>query len=253
MRYAKRIVASGRAILLLSGSNALADTVNAELSRRAGPWRTIDDVELATLRWVHWWNERRLHGACNDVPPQGSRRSTTRSIRRCPRHESRRRSLPQSRGYSGAQHDRGGRRGETSCRLRLGGDAGGLMLRSPRGNGRARPRKDPRQFYARGRLDLMRASRERQLPAHTHHAVSNRVYQSGPNTPLPLARPLPAPTRGPPLDEAAPYQNWRGVRAVSRKAVPCFLMVDAVLVLMVDSAEPAGLPLAASCRTRLRS
>ena len=26
-------------------------------------------VELATLAWVNWWNHRRLHGACNDVPP----------------------------------------------------------------------------------------------------------------------------------------------------------------------------------------
>jgi len=45
--------------------NALAETVNglykAELIRRHGPWRTIEQVELATLSWVYWWNNQRLH------------------------------------------------------------------------------------------------------------------------------------------------------------------------------------------------
>lgn len=25
------------------------------------PWRTIEQVELATLEWVWWWNNQRLH------------------------------------------------------------------------------------------------------------------------------------------------------------------------------------------------
>jgi len=45
--------------------NALAETINglykAELIRRQGPWRTIEQVELATLSWVYWWNHQRLH------------------------------------------------------------------------------------------------------------------------------------------------------------------------------------------------
>ncbi len=41
----------------------------AELIRHAGPWRTVEDVELATLRWVDWYNRQRLHGACGAVPP----------------------------------------------------------------------------------------------------------------------------------------------------------------------------------------
>ena len=45
--------------------NALAETVNGlyktELIRRAGPWRTIEQVELATLEWVWWFNNTRLH------------------------------------------------------------------------------------------------------------------------------------------------------------------------------------------------
>jgi transposase InsO family protein len=28
-----------------------------------------EQVELATARWVAWWNRERLHGACGDVPP----------------------------------------------------------------------------------------------------------------------------------------------------------------------------------------
>jgi putative transposase len=56
-----------------SYDNALAETVNGlyktELIRRRGPWRTVDDVELATLSWVHWWNTERLHEALGDIPP----------------------------------------------------------------------------------------------------------------------------------------------------------------------------------------
>ena len=58
-----------------SYDNALAETVNGyyktELIRgpQQGPWKTVDDVELATLGWVHWHNTARLHGYLDDVPP----------------------------------------------------------------------------------------------------------------------------------------------------------------------------------------
>lgn len=59
-----------------SYDNALAETVNgyykAELIRgpaRSGPWKSVEDVELATLGWVHWHNTERLHGYLGDVPP----------------------------------------------------------------------------------------------------------------------------------------------------------------------------------------
>jgi putative transposase len=59
-----------------SYDNALAETVNgyykAELIRgpaRTGPWKTVEDVELATLGWVYWHNTSRLHGYLGDVPP----------------------------------------------------------------------------------------------------------------------------------------------------------------------------------------
>jgi putative transposase len=37
--------------------------------RRRGPWRGLDDLEIATLEWVDWWNHRRLHAALGHVPP----------------------------------------------------------------------------------------------------------------------------------------------------------------------------------------
>jgi transposase InsO family protein len=59
-----------------SFDNALAETVNgyykAELIRgpaRTGSWKTIEEVELATLGWVHWHNHQRLHGYLGDLPP----------------------------------------------------------------------------------------------------------------------------------------------------------------------------------------
>jgi len=56
-----------------SYDNALAETVNglykAELINRHGPWRSVEAVELATADWVHFWNTKRLHGACGDIPP----------------------------------------------------------------------------------------------------------------------------------------------------------------------------------------
>jgi putative transposase len=56
-----------------SYDNALAETVNglykAELINRKGPWRSVEQVELETAAWVHWWNIDRLHGACGDIPP----------------------------------------------------------------------------------------------------------------------------------------------------------------------------------------
>jgi putative transposase len=56
-----------------SYDNALAETVNglykSELINRHGLWRTVDQVELATAEWVDFWNTRRLHSACGNVPP----------------------------------------------------------------------------------------------------------------------------------------------------------------------------------------
>ena len=49
-----------------SYDNALAEAINnlykTELIRQQGPWKTVEQVELATLKWVWWWNHERLHG-----------------------------------------------------------------------------------------------------------------------------------------------------------------------------------------------
>jgi len=56
-----------------SYDNALAETINGlyktELIKPRKPWRTIEEVELATAEWVHWFNHHRLYEYCGDVPP----------------------------------------------------------------------------------------------------------------------------------------------------------------------------------------
>jgi putative transposase len=56
-----------------SYDNALAETIiglyKTEVIRRRGPWRGLDDVELATLEWVWWFNHHRLLGSIGHVPP----------------------------------------------------------------------------------------------------------------------------------------------------------------------------------------
>jgi putative transposase len=53
--------------------NALAEAFNslfkAELVRNKGPWRTIDDLEIAAAEYIDWFNHRRLHGEIGLVPP----------------------------------------------------------------------------------------------------------------------------------------------------------------------------------------
>jgi putative transposase len=53
--------------------NALAESTiglyKTELINMQGPWKSIEQVELATLEWVDWYNHRRLHGACERLPP----------------------------------------------------------------------------------------------------------------------------------------------------------------------------------------
>ncbi len=58
-----------------SYDNALAETTNGLYKTECvyGPdttgWDNVDELELATLSWVHWFNEHRLHSHCDDVPP----------------------------------------------------------------------------------------------------------------------------------------------------------------------------------------
>jgi len=56
-----------------SYDNALAETINglykAEVIHRCGPWRNFEAVELATLEWVDWFNNRRLLEPIGNIPP----------------------------------------------------------------------------------------------------------------------------------------------------------------------------------------
>jgi transposase InsO family protein len=56
-----------------SYDNALAETINglykAEVIHRGAPWKTREAVELATLRWVDWFNHRRLLAPIGNIPP----------------------------------------------------------------------------------------------------------------------------------------------------------------------------------------
>jgi putative transposase len=53
--------------------NALAETViglfKTELINPNRPWKTVDQVEIATLRYVHWFNNQRLYEENGDIPP----------------------------------------------------------------------------------------------------------------------------------------------------------------------------------------
>jgi putative transposase len=53
--------------------NALAETIHGlyktELIKPRKPWRTIEEVELASARWVDWYNHHRLYEYCGDIPP----------------------------------------------------------------------------------------------------------------------------------------------------------------------------------------
>ena len=79
IRYGERLEEIGTtpSIGLVGDSydNALAESVNALYKTELiygpdqGPWRSIEEVELATLAWVHWYNTERIHGYCNNIPP----------------------------------------------------------------------------------------------------------------------------------------------------------------------------------------
>ena len=56
-----------------SYDNALAESIiglyKTEVIHRRGPWRGPEDVEFATLEWVHWYNTQRLLEPIGNVAP----------------------------------------------------------------------------------------------------------------------------------------------------------------------------------------
>ncbi|MGX1673296.1 integrase core domain-containing protein [Streptomyces sp. NPDC055400] len=40
-----------------------------ELIKPYRPWHSLADIELATVEWVDWFSNQRLHTAVGDIPP----------------------------------------------------------------------------------------------------------------------------------------------------------------------------------------
>jgi putative transposase len=53
--------------------NALVESTiglyKTEVINHEGPWKNIEQIELATLEWVDWYNHERLHGSCERLSP----------------------------------------------------------------------------------------------------------------------------------------------------------------------------------------
>lgn len=53
--------------------NALAESTiglfKTEVIRRKRVWKTLEDVEYATLVWADWYNNKRLHSGCDRLTP----------------------------------------------------------------------------------------------------------------------------------------------------------------------------------------
>jgi len=78
IRYSERLAEIGAARSAGSKGdsydNAAAEALNSlykkELIEFEGPWHNVRDVALATMEWVSWYNNSRLHSACGHVPPK---------------------------------------------------------------------------------------------------------------------------------------------------------------------------------------
>ena len=57
-----------------SYDNAAAESLNSlykrELIDFEKGWEGVDDVMIATMDWVSWYNEERIHSYCGDMPPK---------------------------------------------------------------------------------------------------------------------------------------------------------------------------------------
>ncbi len=77
VRYPQRLAEAGaNASVGSTGDsydNALAEAGNslfkAGLVCNKGPWRLIDDLEIAVAECLDWYNHRRLHGEIGTIPP----------------------------------------------------------------------------------------------------------------------------------------------------------------------------------------
>ena len=56
-----------------SYDNALAESIiglfKTEVTTLMGPWKSMSQLEWETLKWVDWYNTKRLHSAIGYVTP----------------------------------------------------------------------------------------------------------------------------------------------------------------------------------------
>jgi putative transposase len=84
IRYSNRLDDAGAVASIGSVGdsydNAMAESViglyKRECVRHDGPFRTVDELELATLSWVDWFNHDRLHGELGYLTPVEFERTT---------------------------------------------------------------------------------------------------------------------------------------------------------------------------------
>ena len=77
IRYTEKLAEAGALASIGSVGdsydNALAESVvglyKAECVDFEGPWRTVEELELATLLWVDWYNTTRLHSSIGYLTP----------------------------------------------------------------------------------------------------------------------------------------------------------------------------------------
>jgi putative transposase len=88
IRYTERLADAGAKPSIGSVGdsydNAMAESIiglyKTEVIRRRGPWKGLDDVEIATLEWVDWFNNRRLLEPIGDIPPAEAEATYYRTV-----------------------------------------------------------------------------------------------------------------------------------------------------------------------------
>ena len=83
LAYSQRLDAAGikpsTGAVGSSYDNALAESViglyKTELIKPRRPWKSFDNVEIATAEWVDWFNHRRPYEYCDDLTPAQAERA----------------------------------------------------------------------------------------------------------------------------------------------------------------------------------
>ena len=65
IRYTDRLAEAG----IESSVETIFGLYKTEVIRRNGPWKSLEDVEFATLEWVDWFNRRRLLEPIGNILP----------------------------------------------------------------------------------------------------------------------------------------------------------------------------------------